>query len=46
MISSRVVSASDILCRSRNCTWFDPSILRHNGAVLNTVLKNLKNSPL
>jgi hypothetical protein len=29
MRSSRVVRASDSQCRSRNCTGFDPSILRH-----------------
>jgi hypothetical protein len=31
MISIRVVRASDSQCRSSNCFWFDPSILRHNG---------------
>jgi hypothetical protein len=30
MRSSRVVRASDRQCRSRNCPWFDPSILRHS----------------
>ncbi len=30
MRSSRVVRASDSQCRSRNCPWFDPSILRHS----------------
>jgi hypothetical protein len=47
MRSGRVVRASDILCRSRNCPGFDPSILRHSGiwgaaneAVLIKVLQN------
>ncbi len=31
MRSSRVVTASDSQCRSRNCPGFDPSILRHSG---------------
>ncbi len=46
MKSSRVVRASDSQCRSRNCSGFDPSILRHSGirgavdeAVLNIVHK-------
>jgi hypothetical protein len=51
---SRVVRASDSQCRSRNCTGFDPSILRHSGiwgaadeTVLNTVhKKNQTNSLL
>ncbi len=47
MRSSRVVRTSDNQCRSRNCTGFDPSILRHSGiwgaadeAVLNIAHKN------
>ncbi len=46
------VLASDSQCRSRNCPYFDPSILRHcwiwgaaDVAVLNKVLKNAKNPP-
>ncbi len=53
MRSSRVVRASDCLCRSRNSPGFHPSILRHSGILravdeavlmLNTVhrKKNLK----
>ncbi len=44
MKSSRVITASDCQCQSRNSPGFDPSILRHSGvrgaadeAVLNKV---------
>ncbi len=49
MRSGRLVRASDSQCRSHNCPWFDPSILRHSGiwgsadkAVLNNVHKKIK----
>ncbi len=53
MRSSRVVTAADSQCRSRNCHGFDLSILRHSGilgaadeAVLNIVHKKKKSKKL
>jgi hypothetical protein len=51
---SQVIRASDSQCRSRNCSGFDPSILRPaesegraaDEALLNKELKNKKNPPL
>jgi hypothetical protein len=56
MRSSRVVRASDIQCRSRNCPGFDPSILRSDTVesegrqmkqyLISDKKKNLKKSPI